>query len=291
MLSALPPLSVVIPAHNEAGNIAAVVNQTIEALGDHVALDIVVVDDGSEDGTTSAVPNHLCVRVITHPKRSGKSAALRTGMLNVNSVWVATMDGDGQNDPADILSMVDLIDLHRVDDVGLVGGVRRTRNDGQSRKLASRFANRLRRVLLNDDCPDTGCGLKLLPRDVFLAFPFFDALHRYLPAFARHLGFETRYVPITDRPREHGVSKYSNVGRAVAGLFDLLGVMWLMRRGSCPGTALVMRDNGVALVDTPTHASSFSPGADQAANGPRDTPKDGPKDGPDDGPKDGDDGR
>lgn len=238
----MPPLSIVIPAHNEAGNIAGVVNEVIEVLSPHFTLDVVVVDDGSADDTAAVIPRLEPVRVVIHPERSGKTAALRTGMLAARGVWVATMDGDGQNDPQDIVVMTEGLDLNVVGDIGIVGGVRKTRNDGSSRKFASRFANRLRRTLLNDDCPDTGCGLKLIPREVFLAFPYFDALHRYLPAFTRHLGYETRYVRVNDRPRGDGVSKYTNLGRAVAGLFDLMGVMWLMRRGSTPSRTLLFRD-------------------------------------------------
>lgn len=245
----MPPLSIVIPAFNEAGNIASVIDEAVEVLSPHFTIDIVVIDDGSDDDTAKSVPLHPNVRVIVHPKRAGKSAALRTGMLCARHVWVATMDGDGQNDPRDIIAMTQGLDLTRVDDIGLVGGVRKSRNDGQSRKLASRFANRLRRTLLNDDCPDTGCGLKLFPREVFLAFPFFDAMHRYLPAFATHLGYQTHYVPCNDRPRAEGASKYTNLGRAVAGVFDLMGVIWLMRRGSNPGRAMLFRDDAKATKD------------------------------------------
>ncbi|MEM8985644.1 MAG: glycosyltransferase family 2 protein [Pseudomonadota bacterium] len=244
-----PPLSVVIPAFNEGGNIGRLVRETVDKLGNAVALDIIVIDDESDDDTAqelAALKDVGELRVIRHPKRSGKSAALRTGALAARADWIATMDGDAQNDPADILNMVREIDLTRVGAVGLVAGIRRKRNDGESRKMASRFANGLRQRLLRDDCPDTGCGLKLLPRDVFLAMPFFDALHRYIPAFARHLGFEVRYVSVDDRPRESGVSKYSNFGRAVAGLFDLAGVVWLMRRGSVPSKDLLFRHDDEA---------------------------------------------
>ena len=144
------------------------------------------------------------------------------------------MDGDGQNDPADIVNMTKSVDLSKVERVGLVAGIRRKRNDGASRKTASKLANALRRSLLHDDCPDTACGLKLIPRDLFLALPFFDALHRYLPALVRHFGFETVCVSVDDRPRGAGTSKYSNIGRAAAGLVDLIGVMWLMRRTTLP---------------------------------------------------------
>lgn len=241
----LPPLSVVVPVYNEAGNIAAVLREVRAALGARFDLEIIVVDDGSDDGTDAAIAGAAAelpgVKIIRHPKRSGKSAGLRTGMIAARGPWVATMDGDGQNDPEDVARMAGLVDLTRVGDVGLVAGVRQRRNDGASRWLASRIANGLRKTLLRDDCPDTACGLKLIPRDVFLALPFFDALHRYLPALVRHLGFETRLQPVNDRPRATGQSKYSNIGRAVAGAWDLIGVIWLMRRTSVPGRDLVLR--------------------------------------------------
>ena len=233
-----PILSVVVPVYNEAGNIEAVVREALLklfALGD---FEIIFVNDGSSDETGSLLAqmarNASAMRAISHSKRSGKSAALRTGFMAARALWVATMDGDGQNDPDDIVAMSKSVDLTKIGEVGLVAGIRRTRNDGASRKTASKFANNLRRALLHDDCPDTACGLKLIPRDLFLALPFFDSLHRYLPAFTRHFGFKAVYVPVNDRPRTSGTSKYSNIGRAFAGIWDLLGVMWLMRRTSLP---------------------------------------------------------
>jgi glycosyltransferase involved in cell wall biosynthesis len=240
----LPELSVVVPAFNEAGNIEKLVREAATKLAALASFEIIVIDDGSSDETGAQLDRLArelpALRVIHHAERSGKSAALRTGMMAARSVWVATMDGDGQNDPADIVNMTKSVDLSRIDRVGLVAGTRKKRNDGASRKFASRFANGLRRALLNDDCPDTACGLKLIPRDLFLALPFFDALHRYLPAFVRHMGYDAIYVMVDDRPRQAGVSKYSNIGRAAAGLVDLMGVIWLMRRSHLPpGKALI----------------------------------------------------
>ena len=242
----LPPLSLVIPVFNEAGNIGDVLREAHEALKDHFDIEIIAVDDGSDDGTVEAIAaiSHEipAVKTIRHPKRSGKSAGLRTGFIAARGPWVATMDGDGQNDPCDIVKMADGLDLTKVGEIGLVAGVRQRRNDGWSRWIASRVANGLRKSLLRDDCPDTACGLKLLPRDLFLAMPFFDALHRYMPALTRHLGYDTRVVPVNDRPRATGESKYTNVGRAFAGAVDLLGVIWLLRRTKVPGPALLLRD-------------------------------------------------
>ena len=249
-----PGLTIVIPAYNEAPSIEAVVREAFGAVSPHVeALEIVVVDDGSADDTAGALSafagEEPRLVVIRHPNRSGKSAALRTGMLNARSLWVATMDGDGQDDPAYIPEMTAHIDLARVSEVAVVAGCRANRTDGASRKFASRFANGLRRRLLDDDCPDTACGLKLVARDVFLAMPFFDALHRYIPAMAKHLGFETVNQRVVNRARSAGVSKYSNLGRAVAGGFDLLGVIWLKKRTHAPGRALLLREAGRISTD------------------------------------------
>lgn len=237
---AAPALSIVIPAYEEAESIVQVVEEAMavfnDAFGDY---EIIVVDDGSVDDTAGALAGLAepegRVKVVRHARRAGKSAALRSGMLEARAVWVATMDGDGQDDPRSIVDMAKAVDITTIGEVGLVAGCRANRTDGANRKLASRVANALRRSLLNDDCPDTACGLKLIVRDVFLAMPFFDALHRYLPALSRHLGFEVACVEVVNRPRAAGKSKYTNLGRAAAGAFDLLGVIWLMRRTHTPG--------------------------------------------------------
>lgn len=252
-MSAKPTLSVVIPVFNEAANIGQVLAEVAEVLSPVASLDVILVDDGSEDHIASLIPDLMAqypfARYILHPKRSGKSAALRTGFLVAKGVWVATMDGDGQDDPRAIADMVTKVDLSKVGSIGLVAGVRLNRTDGANRKWASRFANALRQSLLNDDCPDTACGLKLVARDVFLAMPFFDALHRYLPAWAKHLGFETDQVEVKNRPRASGVSKYSNLGRAFAGFFDLLGVVWLMQRTHVPSRELLLRARSLPSPD------------------------------------------
>jgi len=243
---AAPRLSIVIPAFNEAESIESVVREAVGVFEpDLESFEIVVVDDGSDDDTAGALAALAAedqrVRVIRHPRRSGKSAALRTGMIAANGLWAATMDGDGQDDPRSVLAMAAAVDLTGVDEVGLVAGCRTNRTDGANRKFASRFANGLRRTLLNDDCPDTACGLKLIVRDLFLALPFVDALHRYLPALVGHLGYKTLNVAVVNRPRSAGSSKYTNLGRAAAGVFDLMGVIWLMRRTHTPGRELLLR--------------------------------------------------
>lgn len=214
-------LSVIIPAFNEAALIDKVMREAHEIIGAELPMEIIVVDDGSDDGLAAVAEKTAealgdC-RVIRHPNRAGKSSALRTGALAARGRWIVTMDADGQNDPLYVVAMVKEIDLAKIERVGLVAGNRKSRHDGQSRKLASRFANGLRRTLLNDHCPDTACGLKLIARDLFLALPFFDAMHRYLPALVNHLGYEVVNVPVNDRPRDAGQSKYSNIGRATAG--------------------------------------------------------------------------
>jgi dolichol-phosphate mannosyltransferase len=244
-----PTLSIVIPAFNEAASIETVVREALEVFESGLeTFEIIVIDDGSDDDTAGALSvlarEDARVRVILHPNRSGKSAALRTGFLAARARWVATMDGDGQDDPRSVVEMAKAVDLGTVGTVGVVAGCRANRTDGANRKFASRFANGLRRSLLNDDCPDTACGLKILPRDLFLVLPFFDALHRYLPALAGHLGFETVNVTVVNRPRAAGESKYTNLGRAAAGLFDLLGVIWLMRRTHYPAPELLLGAGG-----------------------------------------------
>jgi dolichol-phosphate mannosyltransferase len=238
----LPALSVVVPVCDEAGAIAHLLDEVLATVGAAYAVDLVVVDDGSRDGTDRVVAELAVrddrVRLIRHARRSGKSAALRTGALAARSLWMATIDGDGENDPADLVAMASTVDVSTVGTVGLVAGIRRRRTAGARRLIASRIGNGVRRWALRDDCPDTACGLKVLPRALFLAFPFFDSLHRFLPALTRRYGFETVHVSVDDRPRMSGQSKYTNIGRALVGIVDLLGVVWLLRRTTVAGSPL-----------------------------------------------------
>ena len=241
-----PALSVVIPACNEADNLPALLDEIDAALGPAIDHEIVCVDDASDDGTDAvlatcaAAKPHL--RVLRHRARSGQSAALRNGVKAARAAWVATLDGDGQNDPADLPRLLQA----RADappDVRLFAGWRVDRRDSASKRWASRFANALRSRLLHDATPDTGCGIKLFEREAFLDLPAFDHMHRYLPALMQRAGWRTVSVPVHHRPRLHGHSKYDNLGRALVGISDLRGVLWLLRRST--GTAVderVVRD-------------------------------------------------
>lgn len=234
--SGLPTLSVVIPVCDEAESVPVVLRELLAKAGGVYDLDVIVVDDGSRDGSAEVVAGlarqEPRIRLLRHRARCGKSAALRTGVAAARARWVATIDGDGENDPADLAAMAGRIDPARVGAVGLVAGIRRRRTAGPWRLVASRIANAIRRSALQDDCPDTACGLKVVPRDLFLALPYFDSLHRYLPALVRRYGFEVVNMAVDDRPRISGQSKYTNLRRALVGVVDLLGVYWLLRRTS-----------------------------------------------------------
>jgi len=228
-------LSVVIPVFNEKDNIASLVRETTAVLASGPAFEIVCVDDHSDDGTLDVLRKlasaFASLRVITHAHRRGQSAAMRTGIKAARGPWIVTMDGDGQNDPADIPGL--LATRSSTDPkVKLFAGWRVQRQDSGSKRWASRWANRIRGALLRDRTPDTGCGLKLFERAAFLDLPYFDHMHRYLPALMQRAGWKTVSIPVRHRPRLAGVSKYNNLARALAGAYDLVGVTWLMRRSS-----------------------------------------------------------
>jgi len=234
-------VSVVIPAFNEAGNIARLVEETYATVPAGLLAEVIVVDDASTDTTAIEVKTLLArgtlagLRYLRHSVCSGQSAALRTGVLAATSPVIATMDGDGQNDPRDIVRLTERIGPPGGKGPALVGGIRTDRKAEGSKRLASRAANWIRDAVLKDDCPDTGCGLKVYWREAYLRLPFFSGMHRYLPALFLTYGHETAYVPVNDRPRLAGKSKYSNVGRALIGIYDLVGVSWLRRRTRVPG--------------------------------------------------------
>lgn len=231
--------SVVIPVLNEQDNVLPLIEELFEVLGSGPAFEVVFVDDGSTDDTAarvqSAKPRFPALRLLRHARRSGKSAALRSGIAVARGIWIVTMDGDGQNDPRDVPRLLEAAQADPA--VALVAGVRRKRDDTIWRRIASRVGNGVRQALLHDDCPDTACGLKLIRRDVFLGLPFFDSLHRFFPALIRRHGHGVAMVLVNDRARRTGQSKYTNIGRAIAGIFDLMGVVWIMRRTTLPPAA------------------------------------------------------
>ena len=237
-------LSILIPVHNEADSILPLLAEIDRALhGPALAgwtpSEIVVVDDGSTDETLTrlktAQATQTDLRVLRHDRRSGQSAALITGARAASGLWIATLDGDGQNDPADLGLLADA--TAKDEDLALVAGLRQKRQDRLSRRLASRFANKLRQAILRDGCVDSACGLKLFRRDAFLTLPTFDGMHRFLPALFLRQGYRAAYVPVSHRPRQRGVSKVNNAGRAAVGVADLFGVWWLMRRARQPAVS------------------------------------------------------
>lgn len=226
-------ISVVIPVLDEAGNIGPLVEETFRAVHPGLLAEVIVVDDGSKDGTAREIEQLLGryprLRLLRHMKRSGQSSAVRTGIRFAKSSMVATMDGDGQNDPADIPRLYELLN-ELGPNTSMVGGIRKNRQAEGSKKLASRFANWLRDRVLNDGCPDSGCGIKVLRRDAFLDLPFYCGMHRYLPALFLTYGHMVAYLAVNDRSRKAGKSKYTNLGRALIGITDLAGVRWIRNR-------------------------------------------------------------
>lgn len=229
--------SILIPLMNEQDNVQPLLAEIYATLPDTPAFELLLVDDGSTDETVVRVQEvrglYPGLRLIRHQRRAGKSAALRTGALAARGEWLVTMDGDRQNDPGDIPRL--LAERDRQPHLVLVAGNRRRRDDTLAKRLTSRLGNGIRRFFLRDACPDTACGLKLIRRDLLLALPFFDSQHRFLPALVKGRGLAYANLAINDRARVAGRSKYTNLGRAAVGLFDLLGVVWLLRRTSVPG--------------------------------------------------------
>ncbi|MBS0456793.1 MAG: glycosyltransferase [Proteobacteria bacterium] len=228
-----PELSVVVPVHNEQANIAPLVGEIVAALRGQVAFEIVYVDDLSRDGSVAALQTLQAgtpeLRVLRHLQQAGQSTAIRNGVKAARGVWIATLDGDGQNDPADIPKL--LAARASADAaIKLFAGWRVNRRDSGSKRWASRWANRIRSRMLRDATPDTGCGIKLFEREAFLDLPYFDHMHRFLPALMQRAGWKTVSVPVNHRHRTAGVSKYNNLNRALVGIRDLRGVAWLILR-------------------------------------------------------------
>ena len=233
-----PQLSVVVPVFNEQDNVAPLVAEIVAALRGRAGSDggdfeIVYVDDQSRDGTFAALQRMKAtvpeLRVLRHATQSGQSTAIRNGVKAARGAWIATLDGDGQNDPADIPKL--LAQRARAPAaVKLFAGWRVDRRDSGSKRWASKWANAIRSRMLRDATPDTGCGIKLFERAAFLDLPYFDHMHRYLPALMQRAGWQTVSVPVHHRHRTTGVSKYNNLDRALVGIRDLRGVAWLIRR-------------------------------------------------------------
>jgi dolichol-phosphate mannosyltransferase len=239
----VPELSVVVPVHNEAGNIDSLVGEIVATLTGVASFEIVYVDDGSSDATldslTAARQHAPMLRVLRHARSMGQSTALRTGVLAARGLWIATLDGDGQNDPADIpalLAHARELARQRGDNAVLIAGWRSRRRDSWYTRWQSKIANALRARLLRDGTPDTGCGLKVYARELFMALPYFDHMHRFMPALVKRAGGEVRSLPVNHRPRTRGSSHYGLFNRLGAGIVDTAGVMWLARRARLPDT-------------------------------------------------------
>ena len=228
-------LSIVIPARNEAENIGALLDGIVAALADAPPFEIIVIDDGSTDATAEAVraagAADSRIRLLHHPRPAGQSAAVHSGVGAARGRIVCTLDGDGQNPPEELPRLAaPLLDPAAPARLALVAGQRVGRQDSWSKRTASRIANAVRAWALRDGTRDTGCGLKAFRRDVFLTLPYFDHMHRYLPALFRRDGWEIALVDVSHRPRGGGRSNYTNLQRGLVGVADLLGVMWLIRR-------------------------------------------------------------
>jgi len=227
-------LSVVVPVYNEVENIELLHDEICQALEGLTDFEMLFVDDGSSDGTLEKLQQlaqkSSRLRVIRHMTNAGQSTAVLTGVRYARSEWIATLDGDGQNDPADIPRLLAVRDQAEDKAVEMYAGYRKKRNDGWLKRLSSRSANAIRSRVLRDSTPDTGCGLKLFRRDVFLALPHFDHLHRFLPALVQRQGGHVQIVEVNHRARTKGSSKYGFHNRLWVGIVDLIGVAWLQRR-------------------------------------------------------------
>jgi glycosyltransferase involved in cell wall biosynthesis len=228
-----PAVSIVVPVRNEADNVAPLIVEIAAALDGRWIYEIIYVNDGSTDATAerlvAVMKQRANLRQIRHATSSGQSAAVRSGVLAARGAIVATLDGDGQNNPAFLPDLISAIEMGG-ERVGLAAGQRVGRKDTGFKKLQSRIANSARKAILRDGTRDTGCGLKAFRREVFLAMPYFDGLHRFLPALVRREGYEIAYVDVVDRPRHSGVSNYGFFDRLWIGIMDLAGVWWLIRR-------------------------------------------------------------
>jgi dolichol-phosphate mannosyltransferase len=230
--STIPAVSVVVPVRNEAGNIGPLMAEIAAALAGR-SFEVVYVDDGSTDDTGAEIKRlqgqHAWLRQVRHARSCGQSAALRTGIVAARAPVVVTLDGDGQNDPTFLPKLIDALQ-RGTPRIGLIAGQRVGRKASGFKRLQSRIANAVRGAILRDGTRDSGCGLKAFPRGLGLALPYFDGLHRFLPALVRREGYDIGYIDVVDRPRQHGTSNYGMWDRLWIGILDLFGVWWLIRR-------------------------------------------------------------
>lgn len=235
-------ISIVVPVYNEADNINSLIAEIVTAMSQAEAYEIIYVDDGSNDDTATvlklALQNIKALRVIRHRQSCGQSAAIYTGVKAASYPYVATLDGDGQNDPADIPRLYGVLMQQRESsgNLWMVAGWRNKRHDSAWRLFSSKLANAVRSSLLGDNTPDTGCGLKVFLKDEFLGLPYFDHMHRFLPALVLRAGGKVISEPVNHRGRVHGFSKYGTLDRLWVGIVDIFGVIWLQKRATLPET-------------------------------------------------------
>ncbi|MDP1630919.1 MAG: glycosyltransferase family 2 protein [Caulobacter sp.] len=234
-----PDYSIVVPVFDEGGAAPALAREIADAF-DGLSYEMVFVNDASRDDTlarlTALKTEIPQLRVLSHRKNAGQSRSIRSGVMAARGPIIVTLDGDGQNDPADAPRLAQALKAAPAE-MAMIGGERVKRQDSAAKKIASRFGNGVRNWLLKDGATDTGCGLKAFRRQAFLALPYFDHIHRYLPALMIREGYQIAFQPVNHRHRESGVSKYTNFGRLKASVSDLLGVMWLQSRSRNPGGA------------------------------------------------------
>lgn len=249
----VPEISVVVPARDEAANVGPLLEDVRAALDGRVDYEVIFVDDGSVDGTPAKLRElsreFPRLRWVRHRWPCGQSGAIWTGVRIARAPWIVTLDGDGQNDPADIPALLSARDSRKPGANLLVGGRRERRRDSFVKRASSRIANGIRSRVLGDDTTDTGCGLKLFPRETFLLFPFFDHMHRFLPALMRRAGGDVLSVPVRHRERRHGRSHYGVHNRLWTGIVDMFGVKWLQRRAKIPVLAGLPPDADVERTD------------------------------------------
>ncbi len=229
----LTGISVIVPVKNEADNVRPLVEEIQNALGTAFDLEIVYVDDGSSDTTLETLrilkTEFPALKILAHHTSCGQSAAVHTGVCYAAHEWIAVLDGDGQNDPADLPKLWEWVSSQE-NPWCMAIGRRVKRQDAGIRKFSSKVAAEARRLLLKDSIPDSGCGIKILPRALFLELPYFDHMHRFMPSLVKRHGGRVASIPVAHRPRTRGVSKYGTLDRALVGIFDLIGVIWLLRR-------------------------------------------------------------